>query len=117
MFPPGGINMLFETLPTWIWIIYYAFLILTIVFAIYNIYKKRVIGLSVVTIVLSIVTPITHYFYSLGRGEGLNEFEHLLQGLQQGDLWGIFVTVLYLYILFWWGLALFNQFKKTSYYN
>jgi|SRR5690625_1281363 len=104
--------MTWEILPTWFWIIYYGLLILTIVFAIYNFYKRRIIGLSLVAIILSIIIPIYHILYSLGREEGFNEFEHLFQGVVIGDIWALYLAALYLYLIVWWVISLFKIVKR-----
>ncbi|MGM8216608.1 hypothetical protein ACLIA0_13700 [Bacillaceae bacterium W0354] len=103
---------MWETLPNWFWGIYYSFFLITLVMAIFNIVKKRLINISIITVVLSFVIPIASFFYSIGRIKGLNELEYLIHNLQQGELWSIFITVLYLYIIFWWFFTIYVLLRR-----
>lgn len=106
--------MTFETLPAWFWAVYYLFFIITLRTAIFYVKRKRMVSLSTVAIGLSIVVPIANFFYSLGRKEGLNEFEHYVNGLQQGDLWSIILIALHLYLVVWWVLVIVHMIKNNK---
>ena len=100
--------MYWETLPNWIWAIYYAFLLFTLVLAIISIKQSNLKGLSIITIVLIFTTPVIAIINSIGREYGVNEFEHLVTHLQQGSLWALFIIIRYLYIFVWWVLLFFK---------
>jgi hypothetical protein len=101
-----------ETLPSWFWIIYYLFLFITLGTAIFSLIRKKIISLSIIAIVFTITVPIISLLNSIGRAEGLNEFEHLVNQLQQGSIWSIYAIIAYLYLLVWWVLF-FNKSKIT----
>ncbi|WP_316568776.1 hypothetical protein [Neobacillus sp. YIM B06451] len=94
--------MYWETLPSWVWIIYYLFLFLTLGTGILNIFRKRMLGLSIIAIVLTITVPIISMLNSVGRAEGMNEFEHLVAQLQQGAIWSIYSIIGFLYLVVFW---------------
>ncbi|MFC5733291.1 hypothetical protein [Cytobacillus gottheilii] len=91
--------MYWETLPSWVWVIYYLFLFLTIGVGILNASRKRMFALSIMTICLAITIPIISTVNSIGRAEGVNELEHLVAQLQQGAMWSIYTVVGNLYLL------------------
>jgi hypothetical protein len=104
-----------ESLPGWFWIIYYFSLFITLGAVIFSLIRKRNIGMSFISIVFVITVPIMSLLNSIGREEGLNEFEHLFSQLQQGEIWSLYVVVGYLFLLVWWYIFLFsNQFIKTK---
>lgn len=94
--------MQWETLPNWFWVLYYLFLLATLGTAIYSIVKKKGKILSFVTLTFSVILPIIALINSIGRADGMNEFEHLISQLQQGAIWSIFTIVGYLFLLVWW---------------
>nr|WP_113755649.1 hypothetical protein [Brevibacillus laterosporus] len=102
-----------ETFPSWFWIIYYLFLFKTLKTAIFSLIRKRIRSLSIIAIVFTITVPIISLLNSIGRKEGLNEFEHLFNQLQQGAIWSIYVIIGYLYILVWW-LFFFKKNKNKN---
>ena len=67
-----------------------------------------------IAIVFVITVPIVSLINSIGRGEGLNEFEHLLNQLQQGVIWSIYVVLGYLFLLAWWFVLIFLNKKRTE---
>ncbi|WP_174615290.1 hypothetical protein [Virgibacillus ihumii] len=108
--------MYWETLPNWFWILNYLFLLITLVAAIYSVVKKIIDGLSIVAIVFTVTVPVIGLLNSLGRTEGMDELEYLVNQLQQGSVWSIVVIIGYLYLLIWWFLFLFkSKPKKGSY--
>lgn len=96
--------MQWETLPNWFWVLYYLFLLATLGTTIYCIVKKKGKILSFVTLMFTVTIPIIFLINSIGRTEGMNEFEHLISQLQQGAIWSIFTIVGYLFLLVWWAL-------------
>ncbi|WLR42757.1 hypothetical protein LC087_00465 [Bacillus carboniphilus] len=106
---------MWETLPKWFWVIYYLFLLTTLGTAFFTLGIRKIkslsfilSGLSVIAILFTLIIPIISLIASIGRKEGMNEFEHLVSQLQQGAAWSIFVTIGYLFLLFWWLIFLFN---------
>ncbi|WP_018393198.1 MULTISPECIES: hypothetical protein [Bacillaceae] len=45
--------MNWETIPDWVWMIYYLFLLATLGTAIFSVIRKKMIGLSIIAIVLT----------------------------------------------------------------
>ena len=101
------------TLPNWFWVLYYLFFLVTFLAAIFNVVKGRYRGISILSIVLSIITPINFFMISLGRDEGMNEFEYLFNQLQQGGLWSIFTAICFLYLITWWVLIFVKRIRET----
>ncbi|WP_121614873.1 hypothetical protein [Virgibacillus halodenitrificans] len=100
--------MYWETLPNWFWALYYLFLFITLGTALYSVMKRKMHGLSIVAIVITITVPIVSLINSIARVEGMNEFEHLINQLEQGAIWAIFTIIGYVFLLIWWGLFLFK---------
>ena len=110
-----GEKMYWETLPNWFWAINYLFLLTTLGTAIFCVIKRKMKGLSVTAIVFTLIVPIVSLINSIGRVEGMNEFEHLVSQFQQGAIWSVFVIIGYLFLLVWWVLFFFrNQVVKRS---
>jgi hypothetical protein len=103
--------MAFETLPAWFWILYYIFFVITFIISIYSIVKNRVRNLSFLTVIFVITIPILSVMFGIGREEGYNEFEHLWKELIHFQLWAVYVTIGYLFIIVWWILFLLNRKK------
>jgi hypothetical protein len=103
--------MYWETLPNWFWALYYLFLLITLGATILSILKRKLIGLSILAMMISVTVPIISLLSSTDRAEGMNEFEHFLGQLQQGAIWSVLVVFGYLFLLVWWALFLF---KKTD---
>lgn len=93
-----------QTLPGWFWIIYYMLLCLSLISGTVNWVRQRLSALSALTIILSLLVPIVSFVYTVGRTEGLNEFEFIFAQMKVGDLWAIFLIVGYVYLLVWWYL-------------
>lgn len=101
--------MHWETLPNWFWVLNYLFLLTTLGTTIFSFTKRKIKGLSIVAIAVTITIPLISLINSIGRAEGMNEFEHLVSQLQQGAIWSIFVIIGYLFLLVWWILFLFKK--------
>ncbi|MBM7691773.1 hypothetical protein JOC77_001180 [Peribacillus deserti] len=102
------------TLPSWFWMIYYLFLLITVGTATFCLIRSRMTGWSLLVIGISCSLPIVSLLNSIGREEGMNEFEHLYNQLQQGSLWSFYVFLGYLYTLVWWFLFLKKNFLKLK---
>lgn len=107
--------MYWETLPSWIWVIFYLFIFTTLGIAIRNVIRKKMISLSIGTILLTITIPLTGTLNSIGRHSGVNEFQHLISELQQGAIWTIYIFIGLLYLLAYWGMFVVKNKKKVSY--
>ncbi|MFD2629896.1 hypothetical protein [Oceanobacillus kapialis] len=94
-----------ETLPSWFWVLYYCFFLVTIATAIWCMRQKRLVNVACAALILSIMIPIAHMFYNNGKVEGLNELAYFMQNVDQGDLWAIYLLALYCYIVVWWGMV------------
>ncbi|MRH41479.1 hypothetical protein GH741_02180 [Aquibacillus halophilus] len=101
--------MYWETLPSWVWLIYYLLIFTTLGAAIISVIQKKIVSLSIVTIVLTITVPITAINNSIGRLVDVNEFEHLISQLQQGSIWSIYVVLGYLYLLIYLVIFIKNK--------
>jgi hypothetical protein len=93
--------MYFETLPNWFWVIYYLFLLTTLGTSFLSYIRKKLEILSVIAIVFTVTVPLIGLISSIGRAEGLNEFEFLVNQLQQGSIWSIYTIIGCLYLLVW----------------
>ncbi|MGG1661288.1 hypothetical protein [Brevibacillus sp. NRS-1366] len=105
-----------ETLPFWLWIIYYLIMFMTLVAAIRSLFQKKMIMFSFIVSLYTVSIPIISLGSSIGRAEGLNEFSHFFQELQHNSPWSLFVMIGYLCILLWWALLFIkiNQKKITT---
>lgn len=110
----GDGKMLWETLPNWTWVIYYLFLLTTLGTAITSVLRKKMKSLSILAIIFAVTVPIISLINSIGRAEGMNEFEHLISQLQQGAIWSMFTIIGYLYLLVWWVLFLLKSKTKNQ---
>jgi hypothetical protein len=81
-----------------------SFLFLTLGIGILNAIRKRMLGLSIIAIGLTITVPIISMANSLGRARGINELEHLVAQLQQGSIWSIYAVIGSLYLFVYWVL-------------
>lgn len=98
--------MYWETLPSWLWAIYNVFLLTTFGTAVFSVMKKNMKSLSLLAIIFAITAPIISLLNSIGRTEGMNEFEHLISQLKQGAFWSIFAAIGYLFLIVWWVMLL-----------
>lgn len=104
--------MNWETLPGWFWGIYYLFLFITFYIAMWSITRKKMIRLSLLTIIFVLTIPLVTVVNSIGRPRGANEFEFIIMELQQGAWWAMFAVAGHLFLLVWW-LVFFNKRKET----
>ncbi|WP_316572402.1 hypothetical protein [Neobacillus sp. YIM B06451] len=106
--------MYWETLPGWVWGVYYLYLLLTLGVGILNVSRKRILTFSVITIVLSITVPIISVLNSIGRAEGINEFEHLVAQLQRGSIWSIYVVIGFIYLFAYWAVIIIKNKRNAG---
>lgn len=106
--------MNWETLPDWFWVIYYLILSTTLVTAIFGVIRKKMTRLSILAIMFAVTVPFIALINSIGRAEGLNEFEHLISQLQQGAIWSIYAIIGYLFLIVWWVLFLLHSKTKNK---
>ncbi|RDW18121.1 hypothetical protein CWR48_11045 [Oceanobacillus arenosus] len=90
-----------ETLPNWFWVIYYIFLLLSLVTGVIGLVRQWLSTLSSFAIILSLLAPLVSFVYVVQRSNGLTELGYLLAQLKTGDLWAIFITVMFLYLIAW----------------
>ncbi|QDP41954.1 hypothetical protein [Radiobacillus deserti] len=101
------------TLPSYVWVIYYGLLALTVIYGIIFIVKGNINRLlSTFAVILSIVLVFVFMMYSMERKPTHNEFEHFFYGLREGIFVAWFLLCVLLYIGFWWFRVLQNAFKK-----
>lgn len=100
------------TLPDWLWIIYYLFLLSALVAGIVSLIKNKYIILSIISIIFAITLPALGLINSIGRLENTNEFQHLFIQLQEGSIWAIYSVIGYLYLFLWFILFLVRLKKK-----
>lgn len=93
------------SLPAWFWVFYYAFLLVTVGTSVFFIIRDHSRTLSAVNLLFGVTSPIVHFAGAAWRPGGVNEFELLLEHLIQGNLWAVYVSVAYIFILTWWALV------------
>ncbi|MFC0523748.1 hypothetical protein ACFFGV_09240 [Pontibacillus salicampi] len=104
--------MYWETLPNWVWAIFYLLLLATSGTAIINVIREKVRGISIITIFIAISIPFVGVINSIGRAKGVDEFEHLITHLQQGSIWSIYIVVGLLNLLLYWVIFLVKNKTK-----
>ncbi|TLS36214.1 hypothetical protein [Pseudalkalibacillus caeni] len=90
-----------ETLPGWIWVIYYLFLTVTLTTTFFCLWKKKLVVLCLINLLFVVLVPVVSLVSSMSRTE-VNEFEFLVQSLSQGAFWAIIVFIGYLVMFIWW---------------
>jgi hypothetical protein len=102
-----------ETLPGWIWLIYYFVLLVTfgttMIFAV----KNKMLILSLITLIITGTLPIFGLVNSIGRNEHMNEWELLVIDLQDGAIWAIYSILGYVWIGVWW-VVFFIYLKRRA---
>ncbi|WP_339228928.1 hypothetical protein NSQ77_03940 [Oceanobacillus sp. FSL K6-2867] len=95
-----------ETLPAWFWVCYYIFLILTLISGIINWVRQVYSPLAAMTIIFSLLTPLVGFVYSIGRTEGINELQYVLEQFKTRDMLSVFIILVHVYFGVWWFLFL-----------
>lgn len=100
--------MFWESLPTWFWVVYHAFLLVIIISSIFSIFKGKQKFFSSLSLILTLAIPIIVIINSIERDINQNEWQHFILQLQQGEPWTIFTIFGHLFILIWfvWFLKL-----------
>ncbi|WP_054704299.1 hypothetical protein [Bacillus sp. JCM 19041] len=106
--------MYWETLPGWVWLIYYLVIIVTFVMAIRSILRNKMRRLSFAVVLFSISVPILLFINSIERDKEMTEFDHFVAELQAGTLWTILSMLGYGVILVWWLLLPFVRRKRLA---
>ncbi|MCR8963249.1 hypothetical protein NW800_08505 [Brevibacillus laterosporus] len=89
------------TMPLWFWILYYLFILMTIILTIVCIIKKKHTLFSAVTLIFSVLAPIVFFLHALTRGYG-NEIEFFFRKLCSGEIWAIFVAIALVETVYWY---------------
>ncbi|MBP2076751.1 hypothetical protein [Oceanobacillus polygoni] len=95
-----------ETLPNWFWICYYIFLFLTLFSGVINWVRQVYSPLAAMTIIFALLTPLVGFVYSIGRPEGLNEFQYVMEQFETRDMWSVYIILVHIYFVIWWFLFL-----------
>ncbi|MFD3449340.1 hypothetical protein ACFDTO_32710 [Microbacteriaceae bacterium 4G12] len=93
--------MAYETLPGWFWIISYSLLFLALVTAVYSLFKKKEKWLATSVVLTTFLLPFVSLLYFIGRPEGKNELEYLIDELQKVAPLSILIVAGYILILYW----------------
>ncbi|MCQ6265262.1 hypothetical protein M1K46_06260 [Fictibacillus sp. WQ 8-8] len=94
--------MVHETLPDWVWLLFYSFIALTLLATITNLFKKVHIKASIINLTFVIATPVISFTFALGRPEGNTEWDHLITGMLSGSPWAIIILLGCSFMLYWW---------------
>lgn len=98
--------MYWGTLPNWFWTIYYLFFLITFGIAVFSVIRKKMMVLSLLAILCTVTIPFISFKNSIGREEGMNEFQYLAIHLQNGTIWSVISVLEYLFLVIWWMLYL-----------
>ncbi|MGG0793304.1 hypothetical protein ABE137_04770 [Brevibacillus laterosporus] len=93
------------TMPLWFWVLYYLFILITIILTIVCMIKKKHTLFSAVTLIFSVLAPIVFFLHALTRGYG-NEIEFFFTKFCSGEFWAIFGVVALVEIGYWYFLLL-----------
>lgn len=103
-----------ETLPAWVLVIYYLFLLTSLLGILLTLFQKKFIGYSLIALLILLTAPLMFLWIALGRAENFNEFEWLFNVAGHGSLIAIYSVAGFLYLFFWWGLILKSKIKSTQ---
>ncbi|MCQ2009785.1 hypothetical protein NOM01_07175 [Sporolactobacillus sp. STSJ-5] len=103
-----------ETLPVWVLVIYYLFLLTSLLGILFSLFQKKFIGYSLVALLMLLTAPLMFLWIALGRAESFNEFEWLINQIGRGSIAAIYPVAGFLYLFFWWGLILKTKIKSTQ---
>ncbi|MCR8845604.1 hypothetical protein NQ117_18125 [Paenibacillus sp. SC116] len=101
-----------QTLPSWVWMVYYSFLFITLVTTVISIIRKKNTFFSIIVAAVTMLVPAVSLINNIGR-DG-NEFEYWFEQLQEGQMWSIFVTIGYVIIVIWLLTFSFNKQQSSS---
>lgn len=92
--------------PAWIIALHYFFVIVTLPGVCTAIFRKQRLICSIIAFFILLTAQLTFFMVALGRGEGFNEFERLINRTGHGSLPALYSVAGFLYLLFWWILIL-----------
>lgn len=98
--------MYWGALPNWFWTIYHLFLLITFMTSIFSMIRGKMVVLSTLAMIFTITIPLIGFVNSIGREEGMNEFQYLAIQLQNGTIWSVISVLEYLFLFIWWMLFL-----------
>lgn len=101
-----------ETLPSFFWYFYYGFLLITVLFSLLSLLKKRVVALSTINLLVAVATPIGFILLTMGR-ENENEFQFLYHRILTGDSAAILCFFGFTFLIYWW-ITFFITIKKEK---
>ncbi|GGE79180.1 hypothetical protein [Priestia taiwanensis] len=92
-----------ETLPMWIWILYYFILVMGLYFSVRRLVTTGFHFLSVLLIIAAISNVAILIFFGVGYGIRFNEneFEFLVRMIREKELWAYYVTASYIFVLYY----------------
>ena len=90
-----------ESLPNWFLVLYLIFLFFSLITGLIGLIRQWFSNLSAMTIVFSLLAPLASLIFVVQRPSNSTVYEYVLSQLQAGDLWAIFITVLFLYLIAW----------------
>ncbi|MGD6817958.1 hypothetical protein [Metabacillus sp. 84] len=93
------------TLPAWVFIIYYLFLLITLGTALFRLIQRNGKAYSASAFLAAMTIPAIALLNSIGRLEGMNEGQHFISALQTGAHWAVYVLAGFVYLLVWWVLV------------
>ncbi|BCB05128.1 hypothetical protein [Bacillus sp. KH172YL63] len=105
---------MWETLPSWFWVFYYLFLLVTFGTAISRLLQNKQKQTAMVVITITFLLPIISLTNSIGRADGMNEFEHLFSQLQLGAAWSIFTVAGYIFLFSWWAFIVVTKVHRRK---
>ncbi|MFJ5763619.1 hypothetical protein ACIQAA_31925 [Neobacillus sp. NPDC093182] len=79
-----------------------------------NVTRKKLIVLSIITIVLTMTVPIISMLNSIERDISVNELEHLIAQLQIGSIWSIYAVIGTLYLFVYWVIFFVKNKRNTE---
>ncbi|MFS0555372.1 hypothetical protein AB1L13_13335 [Brevibacillus sp. 179-C 9.1 HS] len=101
------------TVPSWLVSIYFLFMIVTISLAIFCLVKRKLLRMSIVTLVVAIVAPLVFFFNSLLRGY-VTELDFFWLELASGEIWALFVGSAFVEIVIWYILITRSYLHKSD---
>ncbi|CDQ40791.1 hypothetical protein M948_17945 [Virgibacillus sp. CM-4] len=96
------------SLPTWIWVFYFIFLVFTLTTALISNFKNRSISYAYTAIILSFAAPLFSFLFSVGRPEGVHSISYVFSQIWNGNLFALAIVLANIYLLFWDGLFIKN---------
>ncbi|MFT8320938.1 MAG: hypothetical protein ABF649_08540 [Bacillus sp. (in: firmicutes)] len=101
-----------ETLPHWIWLIYYLIITITLIFCIFKLIQKKNSKFSIITIIASLLLPIISFIHTIAREEG-TELDYMITALSNRELWPYSIIACSFCLLLWW-IVFFQQNNKQK---